>query len=745
MSSNMAPCNRCIFTVPAICNPITDTRNTEFNDRAANDPTPTQTVELGAFNDAHEVSSTVASTTQIQDAYDTINMEVFSLDSALNREYLLQPTIWASNQASGTLLSIYEFPKFLLDQPFLKSKTADFRYLVAGVRISIRVASTKMNYGHLLACWEPWADQNKLEDDSDDLFVASGNPHVILKAETSGAVIMDVPFVSLYRALDLQNYTDAEIGRLKLLVMNELNNTTATPCSVEVLVKAQFLPAKLFLPHSAPTAEELAARAVRFRFEQTESMAEAHLKSTTGSLADKLAIGDTVKGVVSTVPKVKAKTIFNTVETAATLGAIAGLSKPGNISTSNPVDTANLFDLTLGKGLDNARTMGFDPENAISVQPNMGGVGVDEMTLLHVAGTPQLVNVTFTNADSQRVLLFDPNTTTSQTYFLAFINNLFQRKCGSYKIRIYICASQFHAVRGVLKLSDDIDGNYTNCYHQYVDVEGATEVEYTIPYTEQKFVAGNTLPSNFKLYWETQSWSQPTEGVDLPIWFNVYVSAAPDMRWYGLKEVGFVRTESCPREDFSHDFPSFHPSFKDFTHKGLVFGEEYSTLREVLHKYQPYFNLSGGLSFTQQTYPSDGYNIGHYIGLEMIGMLFRFWRGGINIALLRRNFNGNTAFAYIRHSVGDTGILATLAGGNGVTPTIRFTVPYYYDTPLQETTPFTNKSIEFVLGSTAPYFLAKAAADDFSFHWLKGPPKGNFVALGNSYGLKGLITAANTA
>lgn len=689
-------------------------------------------MELGAFNDVHEVSSTIAGTTQIESAYDTVNMETFSLDSALNREYLLQPTIWASNQASGTLLSIYEFPKFLLDQPFLKSKTSDFRYLVAGIRISIRVASTKLNYGHLLACWEPWADSNKLASDSNDLFVASGNPHVILKAETSGAVIMDVPFVSLHRALDLQNYTDAEIGRLKLIVMNELNNTTAEPCSVEVLVKAQFLPAKLFLPHSSPILTE------------TESKVEANLKTVSRSLAGKFEVGDTVSGIVSTVSKTRPKTIFNIAKTAATFGAIAGMSKPNTLAVSNPVDTSNTYDMTLGKGLDNSRTLGMDPENAISTEPNLGGVGVDEMKLLHVAGTPQLVNIAFTNADSQRVLLFDPNTTTTQTHFLGFINNLFQKHCGSIKVKIYICASQFHAVRGVLKLSDTPDGNYTNCYHQYVDVEGATEVEYTIPYMERNFVTDNTHASNFKLYWETQSWSQPTSGVDLPIWFNVYVAAAPDMRWFGLKEVGLVRTESCPREDFSRDFPPFHESFRDYTHKGLVYGEEYITLREILHKYQPYFALTGGTSKTQQTYPSDGYNAGHYMHLEMIGLLFRFWRGGINVRLLRKAFAGNNATVYIKRLDDGSKYLAYMPANN-TTPQIAFTVPHYYDTPLKETTPMTNQSIEFTLGSNAPYFLCKAASDDFSFHWLKGPPKGTFVPLTANYGVGALANFYDTA
>jgi hypothetical protein len=702
-----------------------ETRNTEFTERAVNEIQDTQTVQLGSYQDTAQVTHSSVTQEVKQDPLKDFNMEGFDLNHAISREYVVASIPWLQSQASGTLLATLQFPKLLFDQAFIREKVQDFRYFKAGLRLTFRTTANKYLYGKFIVSYNPMPTLDAY--DPSVLGTITTIPHILVSASASEAAVFDAPFIYNKRALDLAAYGPAEMCHFKVMVLNPLNSVTPDVDGGNIIVTAQFVDPVLHLPHD---------RDITFTV-QSRRGAEAHLKSTAGSISSRheelIPTPSKIKNTRKTVGRAFTRVLENTGTNvlssvvAAGMFAMAGLSKPTTLDTAALVKVNPYSDTASGKGIDTSVKLAMDPENQISTQPNVGGMSEDEMNLLTIVGTPTLSNIVSylpTSTSNVSIGILGPLGEIYNTY-VDTISKQFFYWSGSYKFKIYITASLFHTVRGVFYLAEDSTASWENCYHKVVDIQGDTEVDFMMPYVAQSFASQTSSGTNFELYFKILSWSQPDITLSCPIHLNVYKAGDSDFRFGAPMETTFT-TQSNPRYDFVEPFEPIHPSMTGYTQEGFLFGEEFTTLRELVHRYHATRKWSGGgTDPVWDTTPITGTT---YLGLEKFGMMYRFRRGSIRLKLFYSEVAVPTRAAYLTFGANAAIQGFTLSSRNN--PVVEVEAPWYSNLLFDTTGPQT-QNYRLVLSGTGTILspvVSRAGGDDFSLHFLRLP---NMVVANN--------------
>lgn len=708
-------------TTPKFHGEVSESRNVQFTERAANEAPQSQQLQLGDVRDVAPVSQGVVGPEGFQDPMKTCNMELFQLDKSLDREYLLGNTTWSVSSSQEAVLATYYFPQDLFTQSYIAQKIEDFRFFRAGIRLSVRLTSNKLLYGSVMVVYVPQLDTN--DTLSTQMSYRSGYPHMIVSASSGEAAVFDVPFIYNRRALDLTETMFDQMGRFIIVVLNPLLDITGDTSTANIMVTAQFLEAELFMPHADVAAS----------FEtQSGKGAEARIKSEKGSLS---SIYNVTKAISSAVVSATLSSSYaggTTILARTTMSAahMLGLSKPRTSDMTSILKVNPYSDLNTGTGIDLTPTLGMDPENQISTMPNVGGIGVDEMNLKQICGTPVIYSIHNLGPTTQALSLCRSAfslTTTSFPSYTEWIMNLFTFVSGSKKVKLYFMASQFHSARVVLYLSDAPTATqWQNCYHRIVDIQGDTQIEFMLPYTSS-YISSSAggVASDFQLYLTVLSWSQPDNSLNTPIYVNTYTSAAEDIEFGGLVDEQFV-SQSCPRNEFARAFEPFHVSMTGYKQEGFLYGEKYTTLRQIIHRYS---------AITQSSLLTTPYNVDHYmglgdvsnkkfIGLELIGLLFHFWRGSKRVKFIPKPQNAGRLQSLIVLNQDSKNLKGT-AISCVPNPVAEVEVPYYFNTLYLSTRSNTTQRV--VCGAVAyDNFVLTAAGDDFSFHFIRSPPQGTF-------------------
>jgi hypothetical protein len=718
-------------------------RNEEFTERATNAVATTQEVQLGTYQDAAPVSAGAMDKVTLLGPQSTCNMEVFTLDDVIQREFPVSTFTWDQTAASGTTLSTIQFPSVLFSQPFIQEKIKDFRLFRASIRISVRIVANKFLYGKLLCFYWP----NTSATIPATVIRCSAVPHILLSASSGDTMTFDVPFVSFRRALDLNSYSDQAMGTFGFIVVNALTDIMGEASTANVYVTAQFRDAELFMPHDS--AGNTISKMVSARYFDAH-MFEPHSgkvhKGKAGLVKEKFSVkgkearNKIAKNTTSMVENstevldsgveslaFTASYISGAVSTLTSLAAMIGLSKP-KTTDAVTINKINPFcDINTGAGVDFSSTLGMDPENAISTLPNVAGCTTDEMDFKQFCGTPVLVRIQqFSQGNSTPQTLAFPNFQKGQPGddfcgYAEMLSNMFLYVSGSKKVKIYITASLYHSARFVLYLTDSsTSAVWQNCYHMIVDVQGDTEVEFTLPYCSSNIsneTSGET--EQFALVAFPLSWSQPDDSLTTPIYFNVYTAAANDIQFGGLVETWF-EIQSCPRVDFVSDFQPFHSSVLSYDPVNVIYGERYTTIREIVHKYQAMYPISFNAGIQIPAYAGGGNQVlGVWTGLEMVGQMFRFWRGSTRFKLLTPSINPMSLYVTKGSS-----ILVGSAVSSVVNQAQEIEIPYYDNRLYADTSEYSDIVINVRTGlsTNSPLgFYLSAAGDDFSFHFQSMP------------------------
>jgi len=503
-----------------------------------------------------------------------------------------------------------------------------------------------------------------------------------------------------------------------------LTNVTASVAEAQVFVTAQFIEPELFLPTSFVP----------------ESKNEAVSKSKQGVISGDLEKIDSALSYIENVPFVGS--YVNSYRTLArpltSVAKFFGLSKPTTIAVGQVTKNNPFADMANGKGIDLSLKLAMDPENRISVMPNIGGTTQDQMELRTIAGTPKLYQIlTMNSGDTFPVSVFNISNDKATMGFFDFVANNFAAWSGSVKIKLYFTASVMQTARIVLYLSRDLNDDWMQCYHEVVDVCGDTEYETTLPYPDE----GYALPVGTNVPWELGikviAWSQPDPALDNPVFINIYRAAADDIQFWGQIERAYTfDTESNPRADFAKPFKTMHPSMRTYVPQNIIYGEKHTHIKEMLHKYYPYKAVTNG---TQ----TKGYNLTalnslYTSGIEMLSMIFAFWAGSIRHKYL---VNGNTlCYMFICTDAGIPYIGTSCS--STMNPIIEGEIPFYTNQSFKHT----RGDIASTPSSTpegASPFLFKSVGDDYTLHFLCAWPSGTFNKPAATVGYQAFTTYVN--
>jgi len=281
----------------------------------------------------------------------------------------------------------------------------------------------------------------------------------------------------------------------------------------------------------------------------------------------------------------------------------------------------------------------------------------------------------------------------------------------------------------------------------------------TVPYCNHTFSRDTYTPPAaingavpYNIYCTVLSWSQPTPAATTPIWVNVYKAGASDFRFGQLLDVcyepnlmtGPVRLQSNVRKDFAQPFECFHPSMKQFDPADLVFPEEYTTIREIIHRMYPKGPVNGG----NIDYINNGFPVAQVFGLQFWGLLFRFWRGSVRIQYLRPSSVGQVSVKGMNLLRTDlTGIAPAIIIPGLTTcftdkPSLEAEIPWFSNLAFNGTTkvnvPTYATRVTTVPDDTS--YLCESGGDDFSLLFLAPPPPGiiQFTDLVSGHGYAGL-------
>lgn len=668
----------------------------------------------------------------MQPIHKECNMETFDLNRVLNREYQLALYSWDGTNAINFTLGNISFPRDLLNIPFINQKVNNFRYFRAGMRLSVRVVASKFLAGKLMVRFHPLPDQNPFFSDiNSSIYHRSGDPHIIVSAAAGETGVLDATFVYPKRAynldVDLPNAVD--IGTFSIIVMNPLISCAEDIASAKVFVTGQFIDAELFMPDSF---------SVESNYEQ--------INKSKGIISSALETVDNTMALVENLPFIGsyANNFRTFTRPAVNFSNMAGFDKPTSLNVSQIMKINPFSDMANGKGIDLAPKLCLDPENHISSAPDLAGISHDEMKLTTIAGTPKLYDITALTSTSVGSLdVYNVATgdtlTADKVGFFDFIANNFDAWSGSIKVKMYFTCPIMNNAKIVFYISDDPDADWMQVYHREVDITGDTEVELTLPYPHSTYVRNTASATTWKLFYRVLAWSQSDSTLDNPIYMNTYRAAADDVRFYGHIERQYVfSTESNPRSDFAKPFQPIHESIITYIPQNVVYGEEYTNIREMLHKYLPYQSIAGN-SFRQvYDYTPVGTD-GYTLGIEMLCTLHAFWSGSIRHKYTRKD--NAMAALILTYSASNSAPYLGTSISSTVNPIVEAEIPYFYNQSFRPTRNYLVANAPYSnFAGSASYFW-KSAGDDFTLRFLCAFPPGYFRAMNtSSEGYRGLMT-----
>jgi hypothetical protein len=708
----------------------------EYTDRAVNDPDPTQQVPLGEYNDVAPMAQHQVDCTNVPDIH-SMNFETFELNGMLEREYPVTYT-WLSSAGVGTHLATLNVLNKVLTEPFIASKVSNFLGITCGFRVTVRMPITKFCYGKIMVLYTPQGEHGYAPS---TITECSGYPHVIVSASAGETVVFDIPMIYPARYFHLD--TNVHGGDVLFYVMNPLTDVSGSANSMEIFVTCQLLEPKLLLPIATQSSGNTVKGSKR-RPPMSIVSREAKEKSSRGIISGVIEDTSKVVGkVISSSFGMNYGNIFSGASDVVTgLMRISGLSFPTTLSVTDITKINPYSDLSYGKGTDHSLKLTMDPANSVSVDPAIAGIEVDEMSLSYIAGTPALAQepMSIGFADVGISNLIWSSHTVNTSLYMDVLRSMFMSSAGSVKLKVYITASDYHSCRIVFWYQPGGGPtvlDWASCYHKVVDVQGDTEVEFTIPYVNATYAADTTSLSG-DIYATMISFSSPDLSISLPVYLNVYAAAADDFEFYGLTSFNI---QSNPRAEFSKPFPPLHEEIKSYNQEGIVYGEKYESIREVIHRYQ--CDGAWDLVQTPSINPLNLLTTTTSTGLTAISYLYAFWRGLIRYKVLD---DSNTARSvYVQRPLTQSRTFYGTTLNTNVNPIIEFSVPYYNNYAFQNS--YVNSQSDAYLDSrrilvsgSSQYttkdqvLLFSAAGDDFSFHFLRPLPTGKTITYPDTSG-----------
>jgi hypothetical protein len=165
--------------------------------------------------------------------------------------------------------------------------------------------------------------------------------------------------------------------------------------------------------------------------------------------------------------------------------------------------------------------------------------------------------------------------------------------------------------------------------------------------------------------------------------------------------------------------------------EGLIFGETYTSVREIIHRYHPLGVSSGN---NKVWFPVASGVAG--LGPEMWALFYRFRRGSMRLKYVL----SSTRYPEVVTLSTPTGDLPGAYVATPGSPVLDVEVPWYTNLLFASTNRVSQLSV--ITSTATTKYLMKAAGDDFSLHWIRAFPVGT-LGVATTTGTPGMRTWAS--
>lgn len=302
----------------------------------------------------------------------------------LKRTYRIADVSWTTASPSGTLLYSAAFPEALFSIPNIQEKLKSFRYLRAGVRVSMRINANGFAGGTLMIGTVPFYDSAATGAWRHQFWTLAQSGPILMSASKADTVEIDIPWIAPFQYRDLRSADNrGMIGGLFVYVLNPLVfSNSGAPTSLSLSIFASFIDPEVAGPdiNGAPALVAV-----------SKQSGEAMAKS--------------VKNVIAGVTKATS-TVAGFVKPFVSLLPAGFLDKPTSLAATMPAAVTPMRGMSNASGLDISAKLALDPEAQISVDDSIFGGSKSKPSWAEVLGQPGLIIITnFTQADPADTLV----------------------------------------------------------------------------------------------------------------------------------------------------------------------------------------------------------------------------------------------------------------------------------------------------------------------------------------------------
>lgn len=514
-----------------------------------------------------------------------------TLYSFLSRPYPIATIEWSpTDTVDTTLAAPYAFSSIV---PVLRDKLANFQYMRAGVRFTLRINGTRFHYGRLIMFWQPLVGFNNRGIntgalvDNQGFGITTGNlvsrstyQCVLVSPNANNVVNLDLPFHYPVNWFDLANLdnTDLDLGRLNVSVFNPLSAVqnlspvrgTLYMQLVDIELAGQ-TGSDLFLFESKHHKKSKGKRSKHKKHKHVGAHTEADhtepiVKSTQGVVSGVAEHLSEATELVSTVfnPGGFVSGAAKIMSGVGHVASLFGLSNPNDVSLNEP-RILRMSNIQHTHGVNSAVNLGLLQDSQVARAAEYCGGRDEDMSLLALAQRFSLLAALETNGDtpfeysfavcpSAHLAQAQTNTVRHFNTWLSFISAVGRLWRGSLRYVVEIVASGFHSGRLMFAFvphkydtaSLTLDFLYS-CWNKTIDIQDESTTSFVIPFLNDALwlqtdpydvidngagqIVGNVNNSTgtLVLYW-VNPLSYAQSGTVPDIYINVFVSAGADFQ-----------------------------------------------------------------------------------------------------------------------------------------------------------------------------------------------------------------------
>lgn len=617
---------------------------------------------------------------------------------ALTRSYQIAQFDVTAVTTSGTIVFTGRYPFDMLSVPYIFDKLKYYTLFRAKQKITLRINSTKFDYGSLLIAhlpyFEPQTDSVSATNGFrlENIYSAAQCNATLLSIQQGASVDIEMPWINPKPWMDLDSAA-AEIGTLRVFVLHPLSSVGKDPpTKITVTVFGQFVAPEVagYAPDVTPlpmaAKPQAYLRSLKKRQDGVSQMStvnkEAEKKTSSGLITGILEAAETFAPIIGGVcPEVGE--LFVVGKALSPIFGALGLDKPANPAVTQPVylDSNANGALCYGSGLDPSRKLSLKPDNLISVARGICGDEDPQPRLLDAMKRPGLIAIgafnNITNPGDQiwgcpvhacyapiisSYVAGDLYQPTPMGYYTGFCAEW----RGSIKYMIRFTTSSFVTTR--VRISHLLDALTTSTYAEVsgdlvskvVDVTGDTMVTFTIPwisrFTYLPVVEPWTAVGAYNLGLLTVTLVTPVASVDEtnnpPVYYDIWAAAGDDFRlmrqlvpivaptdYLTVMPEPDPESQCSPLTEFKKPFQGLIPA-RYSMEAAIVNGEDFGTINTMCHRYQ-YMRQASSTTIpsttvgTIETDVSTESNAALRTGvLNLLIAPFLFWRGARRIAIV---------------------------------------------------------------------------------------------------------------